>query len=127
MGTHLVAAVLMNQLRKAAGTNDLFALLQVRQRVSTPIAEVVADVRALRDTLLDLETKNGVRLADNLRQASGETIVDEAVRTWRGAHQTQVVDEQDGTLAIGDAPLIFYYQNRLAAHGVALDAIGGGK
>jgi glycerol-3-phosphate O-acyltransferase len=124
MGTHLVAAVLMNQLRKAAGTDDLFALLQVRQRVSTPIAEVVADVRAMRDTLLDLEAKNGVVLADNLRHATGEAIVEEAVRAWRGAHQTQVIDEQDGTLAIGDAPLIFYYQNRLAAHGVALDVLG---
>jgi glycerol-3-phosphate O-acyltransferase len=127
MGTHLVAAVLMNQLRKAAGTDDLFALLRVRQRVSTPIGEVVADVRAMRDTLLAMEAQGNVVLADNLRTASGETIVEEAVRAWRGAHATQVVDEQDGTLAIGDAPLIFYYQNRLAAHGVALDTLGGAK
>jgi glycerol-3-phosphate O-acyltransferase len=119
--------VLMNQLRKAAGTDDLFALLRVRQRVSTPIGEVVADVRAMRDTLLAMEAQGNVVLADNLRTASGETIVEEAVRAWRGAHATQVVDEQDGTLAIGDAPLIFYYQNRLAAHGVALDTLGGAK
>ena len=124
MSTHLVAAVLMNQLRRAAGTDDMFALLQVRQRVSTPLPEVVADVRAMRDTLLALEAEGGVVLADNVRHASGEAIVEAAVRAWRGAHHTQVVDEQDGTLAIGDAPLVFYYQNRLAAHGVALDALG---
>jgi glycerol-3-phosphate O-acyltransferase len=121
--TNVVAAVLMNRLRQATGTDDLFALLRVRQRIAATREEIAADARAMRDALQEQQSRGQVVLGDTLQNASGEEIVDSALRAWRGAHQTPVVDEQGGTLAIGDAPLVFYYQNRLAAHGVALDVL----
>lgn len=123
LATHLTAAVMMNRLRRAAETDDLFALLRVRQRVAVPRLEVAAEIAALRDTLLAMEKNNEVVVGASLRAASGEAILREAIRAWQGTHTTPVVEEQGSEVWIGDASLVFYYQNRLAAHGLALDVL----
>jgi glycerol-3-phosphate O-acyltransferase len=125
LATNVLAAVMMNHLRKGAGTDDLFTLLRIRERVPLPRAEAAAAAAALRDELVAQEARGRVVVADSLRHATGDAIVDEALGAWRGTHSTPVVDEAENgrRLCIGSAPLVFYYQNRLAAHGLALDAI----
>ncbi len=123
LATHIVAACLMNRLRRAARTDDIFTLLRIRRKAEVSRAELAEDAERLRDTLRAEEAASHVRLASALRSATGRGIVDEALRAFRGTHTATVVEERGDTLAIGDAPLVFYYQNRLAAHGVALDAL----
>ena len=123
MPTHLVAAALMNRLREDARTNDIFTLLKVRQKVGVPRSELAADLVALRDTLARQAADGRIVLGDSLVNAHGDAILEEALRAWQGIHSSPVVEEQAGELWIGDASLVFYYQNRLAAHGVALDVL----
>lgn len=124
LATNVLAAVMMNHLRKGAGTDDLFTLLRIRERVPLRRAEAAEAAARLRDEMLTLEARGGIIVAESLRRATGEAIVDEALGAWRGTHSTPVVDEvEGGQLAIGSAPLVFYYQNRLAAHGLALDVL----
>jgi len=123
LATHVVAAVMMSRLRRAAQTDDLFALLRVRQRVAVPRAEVAREAAKLRDDLLALEDEQRIVVGPALRGASGEAIVREAMRAWEGTHSTHVVEGQAGEIVVGDAPLVFYYQNRLAAHGLVLDVL----
>lgn len=61
-------------------------------------------------------------MGSSLRGESGDAMR-EALRAWTGTHASTVIEERGGELAIGDAPLVFYYQNRLAGHGVALDVL----
>lgn len=121
--THLVAAALMNRLREDARTDDIFTLLKVRQKVGVPRSEVAADVARLRDALAEQASRGRVVLGESVATAHGDTILEEALRSWQGIHTAAVVEEQAGELWIGDASLVFYYQNRLAAHGVALDVL----
>lgn len=121
--THIIAAVMMNRLRAAAGTDDLFALLRVRQKVAAQRSEVAQDVEAMRDELRAQESRGRVVLGPTVRAGNGASIIDEALSAFRGTHSTPVIEERGGELWIGDAPLVFYYQNRLAAHGVALDTL----
>jgi glycerol-3-phosphate O-acyltransferase len=121
--THVVAAVMMNHLRSSAGTDDLFALLRVREKVATARAELAADVEKMRDELRSQEARGKVVLGPTVRGGTGQQLIEEALRAFRGTHSTHVIEENAGELWIGDAPLVYYYQNRLAAHGVALDTL----
>ncbi|MCC6648309.1 MAG: 1-acyl-sn-glycerol-3-phosphate acyltransferase [Polyangiaceae bacterium] len=123
LATNLVAAAMMNRLRESAGTDDIFTLLRVRQRAPATRHDVARDVAALRDRVAVLDRDGRALLGRSLRAATGEEILGEALRAWRGAHTSPVIEERGGELSIGDAPLVFYYQNRLAAHGVALDVL----
>jgi glycerol-3-phosphate O-acyltransferase len=46
------------------------------------------------------------------------------LRAFSGYHTTSVLEPRGPDLVIVDPRLIFYYQNRLAAHGLAADFIG---
>jgi glycerol-3-phosphate O-acyltransferase len=124
LATNVLAAVMMNHLRKSAGTDDLFTLLRIRERAPLPRAEAAAAAARLRDEMLALEAGGRLAVPASLRAADGLAIVDEALAAWRGTHSSSVVDDvEGGNLCIGSAPLVFYYQNRLAAHGLALDVL----
>ncbi|MFO0659684.1 MAG: 1-acyl-sn-glycerol-3-phosphate acyltransferase [Polyangiaceae bacterium] len=123
LATNVVAAVMLSRLRKSTD-GDLFTLLRVRGYVGAPRHEIAAEAMAMRDKLLELERQGEVRVGTQLRMAqNGDEIVSEAVRAWGGAHSTEVVREEGSDLAIGSSPLVFYYQNRLAAHGLAYDVL----
>jgi glycerol-3-phosphate O-acyltransferase len=49
--------------------------------------------------------------------------VDEALRAFAGYHTNPVLSPRGSELVLSDTRLLFYYQNRLAAHGLAYDAI----
>jgi glycerol-3-phosphate O-acyltransferase len=123
MPTHLVAAAAFEHLQLAVGHRDLFALLRHSDDVSVPRARLAADVDALLRRARDLEAKGGLVLGPTLKRADGASALDDAVRAFAGYHTNEVLAARGTDLVLRDTRLLFYYQNRLAAHGLALDAI----
>jgi glycerol-3-phosphate O-acyltransferase len=122
MSTHVVAAACFERLRRASPRPDLFAILRQRDTLCIPRDELAADVVALRDKLIDLKRRGRISLGQFTESASGGDIVERAVRAFAGYHTTPVLTPRREGLAVGDPKLLFYYQNRLASHGLAFDA-----
>ncbi|NUO50023.1 MAG: hypothetical protein HOV80_14300, partial [Polyangiaceae bacterium] len=84
-----------------------------------------ADVRHIKEQLVEMESRGEVRLSDFVRAASGGDLVERALRAFAGYHTTPVLVSRREGIAMQDPSLLFYYQNRLASHGVAWDVLGG--
>jgi glycerol-3-phosphate O-acyltransferase len=123
MATHVVAAACFDRLRKASPAGDLFTVLRQRDTVTVPRDDLARDVAAIRDKLRAMEMNGKVVLGDVVRVASGGDIIERALRAFTGFHATTVLSSRDEGIAICDTNLLFYYQNRLAGHGVAWDVI----
>jgi glycerol-3-phosphate O-acyltransferase len=134
LATHLVAACAFERLREGVGgsdvrsgsSRDIFAMLRTRDDVSVPRAELAEAVERLRDRARDLEVRGRIVLGAHLARASGREILDEALHAFSGYHTTPVLQPRGADLVLADTRLIFYYQNRLAAHGLAADLIAHG-
>ena len=76
----------------------------------------------------ELESRGRIVLGAHLVRASGREILDEALRAFSGYHTTPVLAPRGDELLLADTRLIFYYQNRLAAHGlgISLDPASSG-
>jgi glycerol-3-phosphate O-acyltransferase len=123
MSTHIVAAACFDRLRKISPAPDLFTVLRQRDVLTVPRDELAADVCALRDKMKELEVEGKIQLSEYIRQASGGDMVERAIRAFAGYHTTAALDSRANGIAICDPNLLFYYQNRLAAHGLAWDQI----
>lgn len=123
MATHVVAAACFERLRRASPAADLFTVLRQRDVVTVPRDDLARDVVVLRDKLLRLASMGQIVLADSLKAASGGDIVDVAVRAFAGYHASPVLAPRSDGIALVDTNLLFYYQNRLAGHGMAWDVI----
>jgi glycerol-3-phosphate O-acyltransferase len=124
MATHLVAAAAFDRLRREiAGARDLYAMLRHRGDVLVPRIELAEQVALLRDRAAQMEARGEIVLAANVRSASGEAILEDALRAFAGYHTSVVIEPRGADLLLADMRLIFYYQNRLAAHGLAADFI----
>ncbi len=122
MATHVVAAAAFDRLRKVAPAADLFTVLRQRDTVVSR-DDLAADVLRLRDRLVEAEREGRVSLGDFVRTASGGDIVERALRAFSGYHTAPVIASRPEGVALCDTNLLFYYQNRLAAHGLAWDVI----
>jgi glycerol-3-phosphate O-acyltransferase len=120
LSTHLVAACAFERLHAEVG-GDIFALLRSHDDVTVSRAELAESVERLRDRTRDLESRQGIVLGARLARATGREILDDALRAFSGYHTTPVLEPRGDELVLRDTRLIFYYQNRLAAHGLALD------
>lgn len=123
MSTHVVAACAFERLRRAVGKADLFAVLRHRDDVTVPRAELAEDIDVLVERAALLESRGGLVLAPSLRGKRGDAILDEALRAFAGYHTNEVLAPRGSELVLRDTRLLFYYQNRLAAHGLAFDAL----
>ena len=123
MSTHVVAAACFERLRRAAHASDLFVVVRQRDAVVVPRDDLAADVVRLRDRLVQLETRGRIVVSDLLRRSSGGDIVERALAAFAGYHALPVLSSRHDGIAIVDPNLLFYYQNRLAAHGMAWDVI----
>ena len=124
MSTHLVATAAFDQLRKSVGgRNDVFALLRHRDDVSIPRGEFVAQVGALLDRVRERARLGHLVLAPRLEHAEASEVVDEALRAFAGYHTSEVLVLRDANVVLSDTRLLLYYQNRLAAHGLAADVL----
>ena len=128
MATHLVAAAAFAYLAKAmpgrpdgpTRKEDLFVLLR-QDDVLVPRAQLVADVDLLTERARELANRNQLVLGPSVAHASAESIVSEALRAFAGYHTREVLAPRGEDLVLADPRLLFYYQNRLAAHGLAVD------
>jgi glycerol-3-phosphate O-acyltransferase len=137
MATHLVAACAFEKMCSRMGVRDgadghvdIFAMLRAKDDVLVPRAELADRVERLRDRARELESQGRIVLGPRLARASGRDILDEALRAFSGYHTSQVLEPRGDSLLLVDTRLIFYYQNRLAGHGLAVDLIapkGEGK
>lgn len=130
MATHLVAACAFEKMcakigvREGGGGHvDIFAMLREKDDVLVPRAELADRVERLRDRARELESQGRIVLGPRLARASGRDILDEALRAFSGYHTSQVLEPRGDSLLLVDTRLIFYYQNRLAGHGLAADLI----
>jgi glycerol-3-phosphate O-acyltransferase len=123
MSTHAVAACAFERLRRAVGKADLFTVLRHRDDVTVPRAELAEDVDVLVERITALEAKGQIVLSPGMKGKRGDAIVDDALRAFAGYHTHEVLAPRGAELVLRDTRLLFYYQNRLAAHGLAFDAI----
>jgi glycerol-3-phosphate O-acyltransferase len=123
MATHVVAACAFERLRRAVGKADLFAVLRQRDDVSVTRAELAEDVELMLARVGALEDAGEIAMAPSLRGRRGDSVVDEALRAFAGYHTQEVLTPRGSELVLRDTRLLFYYQNRMAAHGLAFDAI----
>jgi glycerol-3-phosphate O-acyltransferase len=123
MATHLVATCAFGKLRESMPSGDIFAMLRSQDDVLVSRTELADMVERLRDRVRALEARGGITLGPRLGRASGREILDEALRAFSGFHTTRVLEPRGESLVLVDTRLIFYYQNRLAAHGLAADHV----
>ena len=123
MPTHVVAACAFERLRRAVGKADLFAVLNHRDDVAVSRAELAEDVDVMIARLGVLEDRGEIVTAPTLKGKRGDQVVDDALRAFAGYHTQEVLAPRGSELVLRDTRLLFYYQNRLAAHGLAFDAI----
>jgi glycerol-3-phosphate O-acyltransferase len=124
MSTHLVAAAAFERLRSSLGRpGDVFAMLRHKDDVAVSRAELARDVEALQDRARALDKKRELVLAPNVLSADGATLIRDALRAFAGYHTQPVLEPRGADLVLADTRLLFYYQNRLAAHGLASDFI----
>jgi glycerol-3-phosphate O-acyltransferase len=88
-----------------------------------PRAELAEDVDVLVERLNRLEAKGEIVVSPTMKGKRGDAIVDDALRAFAGYHTNEVLAPRGEELVLRDTRLLFYYQNRLAAHGLAFDAI----
>jgi glycerol-3-phosphate O-acyltransferase len=122
MATHVVAAAAFDHLRETVGKGDLFAILNHRDSVRVSREELVAKVDDIVSRASALEKNGKIVLAPGLR-ARPEHVLDSALKAFAGYHTSPVLGAGATDLVLEDTRLLFYYQNRLAAHGLAFDAI----
>jgi glycerol-3-phosphate O-acyltransferase len=123
MATHIVAACAFERLRRAVGKADLFSVIRHRDDVTVSRAELAEDVDVLVDRVSALEARGDIVLSPNVRGKRGDAVVEDAIRAFAGYHTQEVLAQRGAELVLRDTRLLFYYQNRLAAHGLAFDAI----
>jgi glycerol-3-phosphate O-acyltransferase len=129
MATHLTSAAAFQRLRAsvgrtAHGASDVFTMLRHRDDVTVPRRELDADVDKLLARVREMEQKGQIVLAPNLKRATGATVIDAALRAFAGYHTHPVLEPRGEDLVLADTRLLFYYQNRLAAHAAAAQAAG---
>jgi glycerol-3-phosphate O-acyltransferase len=130
MATHLVAAAAFARLRASVqrkGTSpaaaDVFAMLRHKDDVHVSRRDLADDVDALLVRVKKLEDRGEIVLAGNLRGKRGSEVIYHALRAFDGYHSAPVIEARGEDLVLADTRLLFYYQNRLAAHGLAIDFI----
>jgi glycerol-3-phosphate O-acyltransferase len=123
MATHIVATCAFERLRRAVGKADLFAVLRPRDDVAVPRAELAEDVDVLAERLAALEARGEIVVSPAAKGKNGGQLVEAALRAFAGYHTNEVLAPRGAELVLRDTRLLFYYQNRLAAHGLAYDTL----
>lgn len=120
--THVVAAAAFARLVKTV-KGDVFAMLRHKDDVFVPRAELAEDVERMVARARVLEDRGEIVVGTSLKGKSGAEIIEDALRAFAGYHTSPVLTPRGSDLLLYDTRLLFYYQNRLAAHGLGFDAI----
>lgn len=119
MPTHVVATAAFARLRAKFPSADLFALVRRKDEIAIPYVEITSAIEETQRQLGELEAKGEVVLSPAVRGATGAELLKDAERAFNGYHSSPVLRTRDGGVALLDPRVLLYYQNRLAAHGVA--------
>jgi glycerol-3-phosphate O-acyltransferase len=123
MATHLTCAVAFDRLRKWIGKGEIFGILAHKDSVIVPRKDLLADLDTLLERAREAESRGELVLAPSVTKRDAATVLDEALRALSGFHASAAIVPQGANLVLTNTQLLFYYQNRLAAHGLAFDAI----
>jgi glycerol-3-phosphate O-acyltransferase len=121
--THIVAAAAFEELRNAVGHGDLFVWLRHKDEVAIPRAQLAATVERLLGKLREEAAAGRIQLGPNVAGKDGASLIATALRAFSGYHTQEVLVPRGEDLVLRDTRLLFYYQNRLAAHGLAFDGL----
>lgn len=119
MPTHVVATAAFARLRGKHPNADLFALVRRSDEPIVPEREMLAEIEATQQKLQELERRGEIVLSSSVRGATAHELLRDTERALEGYHSTPVLRARDGGVALRDPKVLLYYQNRLAAHGVA--------
>ncbi len=119
MPTHVVATAAFARLRHRSNGADLFTLVRRRDEVIVPWHEFVEEIERVQKKLVELEQRNAIVLSASVRGATPTELLRDAERAMNGYHTNAVLRSREQGVAILDPKVLLYYQNRLAAHGVA--------
>jgi glycerol-3-phosphate O-acyltransferase len=127
MATHLTATVAFDKIMRssggAPGKTDIYAMLRQRDDVVVPRAQLAEDIDKLVAKIKPMEERGEIVLSAAVKASSGEAILADALRAFAGYHTSEVIVPRGPDLVLADTRLLFYYQNRLAAHGLSADLI----
>jgi glycerol-3-phosphate O-acyltransferase len=123
LATHVVAAAAFDRLRRSVAKGDIFAMLRHRDDVRVPRAELAEDIDKLLARVRDEEARGKLVIGPGLANKPGDEVLHDALRAFAGYHTNEVLSPRGSDLLLYDTRLLFYYQNRLAAHGLSYDVI----
>jgi glycerol-3-phosphate O-acyltransferase len=101
----------------------VFGLLAHRDSVVVPRKDLLADLDQLLQKVQEGEARQELVLGPSVAKHDASSVLDEALRALSGYHSSAAIVADGANLVLTDTRLLFYYQNRLAAHGLAYDAI----
>ncbi len=119
MPTHVVATAAFALLRKRMPNADLFALVRRRDESVVPWRDLIDEIERTQRRLLDLEGRDAITLSSAVRGATATEVLGDAERALNGYHSHAILRSREQGVALLDPKVLLYYQNRLAAHGVA--------
>jgi glycerol-3-phosphate O-acyltransferase len=113
MASQAVAHVLYRRLVRNTPGLDVFARLRLRGEVSMARDELLTELGALRDRLMELERQGLVHVSPFLRSAMPEQALERALDVWNGYHSRVAARDLGTEITAEDPTLLLYYQNRL--------------
>lgn len=119
MPTHVVATAAFALLRKRMPNADLFALVRRRDETVVSWRDLIEEIERTQRRLLDLESRESIVLSSSVRGATATEVLNDAERAMNGYHSHAILRSREQGVALLDPKVLLYYQNRLAAHGVA--------
>jgi glycerol-3-phosphate O-acyltransferase len=126
LATHVVAAAAFGCLTRQVPPHvarDVFALLRHKDDVRVPRSELAQHVDTLLAQCREQERAGKLVLGPGMAHKGGDEVVRDALKAFAGYHTNEVLSPRGSDLLLYDTRLLFYYQNRLAAHGLAYDVI----
>lgn len=119
MPTHVVATAAFALLRRRMPSADLFSLVRRREETVVPWQDFVEEIERTQRKLVDLASREAIVLSSAVRGATSTELLADAERALNGYHSHAIIRSRDTGVALLDPKVLLYYQNRLAAHGVA--------
>ncbi|MDF1561904.1 MAG: 1-acyl-sn-glycerol-3-phosphate acyltransferase [Deltaproteobacteria bacterium] len=122
--THVTARAVFSLLRKANPDTDLIRLIRVGGKTDDlGMREVYTEVERLKDELVGLAARGGVRLGETVAGEDPTGIVADGLRHFAIYHKQPALKRRGDRIFATDRMLLFYYQNRL--EGYRLDRTAG--
>lgn len=109
--THLVARACLELAHKRSGISDILRLMRLSETaLALPVAELVAVVDALRETIV--ANPEAGKLEESLLEKPAEQIIDETLKYLSSYHTKRALYKAGQHIRIGSMKLLYYYRNR---------------